>query len=407
MKNILLIMPYGSVGGMERLAHTFYTYYKQKGYFVKAVKLICLKSDIIHFGEDELWLSTKDFGEMSPAKRLLFYTKAPLRLRKIIKKYNITHSISFGDMTNMFSSLTATSEFKVASIHALKSAEFQNKTPLNSIFKFGFRSTYKSFDKTVCISQAIAKDLVEECGYKFDNLDVIYNPHPVDTIRQRANEDREVFTKMKIPSGKAIVFVGRLSLQKSPWYLLNAFCLAKQKDPDLHLICIGDGEPRVREYIDRLIEYRNIQDVHFLGRKSNPYPYIEQAGVLALSSFYEGTPNVIVEAIALQTPVVTTKCTEGILELMCVGSHTPEHHEYWIRTEAGLITPGVFNGELSIPSFIAKEFAAEEIALSKALLAVVSGQVDVKNTLNQHDTKLLAKFDLETVATDYLRNQAK
>jgi len=56
-KRILLIIPYGSVGGMERLAFSFYNFYKSLGYYSKAVKFIQLDSDIIHFGEDELFLS--------------------------------------------------------------------------------------------------------------------------------------------------------------------------------------------------------------------------------------------------------------------------------------------------------------------------------------------------------------
>ena len=106
MKSILLIMPYGSVGGMERLAINFYNYYKNNGYTVKAIKIIKLESDIINFGDDELFLSNIDFFEMSFAKRFLFYLKIPFMIRKIIKQNKTSHSIAFGDMANIFSSLT-------------------------------------------------------------------------------------------------------------------------------------------------------------------------------------------------------------------------------------------------------------------------------------------------------------
>src|ERR1041384_141779 len=155
MKNILLIMPYGSVGGMERLALTFYDHYRSLGYKVKAVKFISLPEDIIHFGADEYALSHKDFNRFTFAKRMQFYLKIPKLLRKIIQKEQITHSIAFGDMANTFSSLTFTKEFKIASIHALKSVEFVNQTFLNRIFKLSYKTSYRNFDKVVCISQAI------------------------------------------------------------------------------------------------------------------------------------------------------------------------------------------------------------------------------------------------------------
>ena len=108
MKRILLIMPYGSVGGMERLAISFYNHYKSIGFKVKALKFIKLETDIINFGEDEFYLKGRDFNQMSKTGRLKFYLSAPNSIRKIIKTEKITHSISFGDMANFFSSITFT-----------------------------------------------------------------------------------------------------------------------------------------------------------------------------------------------------------------------------------------------------------------------------------------------------------
>jgi len=86
MRKILLIMPYGSVGGMERLALNFYNQYREDGYEVKAVKIIQLQSDIIHFGTDEIALSTIDFNQMSFLRRFWFYIKIPFILRKLSSK---------------------------------------------------------------------------------------------------------------------------------------------------------------------------------------------------------------------------------------------------------------------------------------------------------------------------------
>ncbi len=127
MKNILLIIPYGGVGGIERLALNFYNHYVSKGYIVKVIKIIQLDSDIIHFGVDEIALSTKDFIKMPFINRLYFYCKIPFLIHKIIKKNKISHSISFGDMTNFFSSLSFTKEYKIGSIHSFKSIEFKEQ----------------------------------------------------------------------------------------------------------------------------------------------------------------------------------------------------------------------------------------------------------------------------------------
>ena len=135
MKNIVLIMPYGSVGGMERLAKNFYSHYTNLGYKVTCIKFIGLKSDIITFGDDERVLSTKDLGELSAISRLFFYLLAPIKIRKILLEVGADYSISFGDMANIFSALTYTNEYKIGSIHALKSVELSSNSIFNKVIR--------------------------------------------------------------------------------------------------------------------------------------------------------------------------------------------------------------------------------------------------------------------------------
>ncbi|MDB4308286.1 glycosyltransferase [Gammaproteobacteria bacterium] len=54
----------------------------------------------------------------------------------------------------------------------------------------------------------------------------------------------------------------------------------------------------------------------FIGFKKNPYPYIKQAKELVLTSDFEGLPTMILEAISLDVPVVTTDCPGGIRDIV-------------------------------------------------------------------------------------------
>ncbi|MCL5127857.1 glycosyltransferase [Algibacter sp. L4_22] len=399
MKRILLIMPYGSVGGMERLALHFYNYYKSKGYHIKAVKFIGLNSDIINFPEDEYILLKKDLSELSSIKRAWFYISAPLKLRKIIKKERISHSIAFGDMANIFSSLTKTDEFKIGSIHALKSVELNSKSIFTKIIKKSYRSIYKNLDKVVCISKAIKKDLIDNCNYKFYNhLEVIYNPHDVDAIRKLSLERIDDPSEKKLFKNDTqnIIFIGRVSHQKSPWHLINAFSLLLKNNENVNLIFIGDGDISVLNYIKKLIIEHHIEShIYFLGRKNNPYKYLKKANVLALSSYYEGTPNVIVEAIALGTPVVSSNCTEGIIELMSLEKHKKSNNN--IVVEAGIITPNLYKGFLGFPKN--NDYTEEERQMAIALQQALNKKSEFVGQIN---SKLLEKFDLEFVSKQYL-----
>jgi glycosyltransferase involved in cell wall biosynthesis len=393
-------MPYGSVGGMERLAFTFYQHYKSLGYNVKAVKIIKLDNDIINFGEDEYHLSSIDFAGRSSLNRMVLYFRAPRLIRKIIRQNDITHSISFGDMANTFSSLTFTNEFKIGSIHALKSVEFVSKSIFNRIFKLSYKTSYRYFDKVVCISSAIKSDLIENCGFRFvDKLEVIYNPHNIETINRMAIEPLETAHEEQLFATPVVIFIGRLSMQKSPWHLIKAFALLLKKESDATLVFIGDGDKIVESYIAELTYFLNIEDrVKFLGRKDNPYKYLKRSRVLALSSYYEGTPNVIVEAMGLAVPVVTSLCTEGILELMSLRKR--DFIARKIYTEAGIVTPNFYKGSLRIPE--ERDFTLEEQIMAEALQEVL-GQSQYKTGLQEQLKDLLVKFDLEEVAQHYLQ----
>lgn len=401
MKSILLIMPYGSVGGMERLALTFYNHYKAKGYTVKAVKLIKLETDIINFGKDEYFLSDKDFSSLSPLKRILFYLNAASKIKKIIKREKVSHSIAFGDMANIFSSLTFTKDYKIGSIHALKSVELNNNSYFTKLIKLSYRSCYKYLDKVVCISKAIKEDMINECNFKFpEKLKIIYNPHDVQKLEKMSGEIIDDKHELEIFKKKTIIFIGRLSVQKSPWHLINALN-DLLKTNDANLIFIGDGDQMILDHLNMLINKYKISDkVFFFGRKGNPYKYIKKADVLVLSSHYEGTPNVIVEAIAVGTPVVTSYCTEGVIELM--STKTYEEADKNIEMEAGIVTPNLYKGVLGIPK--ENNFTVEEKKLSEALALVLSNN-DYKNKLQENRNKLLKKFDVNIISDQYLNNQ--
>jgi glycosyltransferase involved in cell wall biosynthesis len=397
MKRILLIIPSGGVGGIERLAINFYHFYKEKGYFVKVLKVIKQPSDIVNFGEDELCLSDKDFIEMKKINRLLFYLKSPYHLRKIIKKYKFTDTLGFGDMPNIFSSLTFTNEHKIVSLHALKSVELSNNSFLSKLSRIAYKTSYRYLDKVVCISQAIKTDLINNCDFRFkDKLEVIYNPHNINQIEELSKVPLENAVELSLFDKKTILFLGRLTLQKAPWHLLKSFALLNNKE--VNLLFVGDAVPEVQNYLDQLIaEYNLSSNVFFLGRKSNPYQYLTKATVLALSSYYEGTPNVIVESIAVDVPIVSSNCTDGIIELMSVAK--AEQKGDFIETESGIITPNFFKGKLFLPDTV--DFLEEEQIFAKALELVLNDS-SYKNSLVANKEKLLQKVDLESVAMKYL-----
>jgi colanic acid/amylovoran biosynthesis glycosyltransferase len=121
------------------------------------------------------------------------------------------------------------------------------------------------------------------------------------------------------PGEPKFVCVGRLSAQKGQLILLDAFSRLTEKHPRCRLVLAGDGE--MRPIIEERIRRLGLQDcVRITGWISSAQVREELLGAraLVLPSFQEGLPVVIMEAMALRRPVISTYIA-GIPELVVPG----------------------------------------------------------------------------------------
>ena len=63
--------------------------------------------------------------------------------------------------------------------------------------------------------------------------------------------------------------------------------------------------------IEKLERAKNIQNIEFLGKKSNPYPYLKKSDCLIMSSDFEGYPVVFIESMILGKPIITTNVSDS------------------------------------------------------------------------------------------------
>ena len=69
------------------------------------------------------------------------------------------------------------------------------------------------------------------------------------------------------------------------------------------------GENEIKLKI--LLQNKLDKKVKFLGYKNNPLKYIKQADILILSSIFEGSPNILIEALFLKKYIISTNCPTG------------------------------------------------------------------------------------------------
>jgi glycosyltransferase involved in cell wall biosynthesis len=111
-----------------------------------------------------------------------------------------------------------------------------------------------------------------------------------------------------------VLFVGRFARIKAPFTLLKAFMLTRERVPNARLVLLGGG--KLKSSIQRFVSRNALETcVSVTNGSTDPRSHYRQAWVFALSSKREASPNVILEAMASELPIVAPR-VGGIPELV-------------------------------------------------------------------------------------------
>lgn len=175
------------------------------------------------------------------------------------------------------------------------------------------RYAYPWADGVVAVSAGVADDLARVIALPRESIKVIYNPVVGEDTLSRANAplDHPWFAPGEPP---VILSVGRLTALKDFSVLLRAFASVRKRRP-ARLMILGEGE--LRPELETLVYQLAIgADVALPGFQANPLVYMRRAALFVLSSRSEGLPNVLIQAMACGTPVVSTDCPSGPAEIL-------------------------------------------------------------------------------------------
>ena len=181
------------------------------------------------------------------------------------------------------------------------------------------RRTYLQADAIVAISHGVADDLMRSVGIPRAAITVLHNPTLTPDLAARIAEPVE--HPWFVPGGPPVLLsVGRLAPQKDHPTLLRAFARLRQRRP-ARLMIAGKGSPKHIDRVYQLAAELGVRaDVEVLGFLPNPLPYMARATLFVLSSRFEGFSNVVLEALACGTPVVSTDCPSGPREILDDGA---------------------------------------------------------------------------------------
>ena len=230
-----------------------------------------------------------------------------IKFLKLIREIKPAFVFSFLFRSNHFNAI-ASCIFKYRCILSERS---NTNGRINGRFKYFKKRLVKAIfaksDAIVCVSGGVGECLINDYSIDSSKIQLLNNPYDHNELISLSKLNNDTcFTK------EYIVAVGRLVKTKGFDDLIIAFSKANIAC-DLKILGQGPELERLKE----IATNNGVRDrVEFCGFQKNPHPYISNSTLFVLSSYLEGFPNALVEAMTLSKPVIASNCTDGPKEIL-------------------------------------------------------------------------------------------
>ena len=357
MKKVLLIVPALHQGGFEKVcvatARLLQPYYQV---MIAIFDSRDIDYDIKGIPVADLRLPSRP----GKAAKVINVIKRGLKLKMLMKKEHIDIAYSFGPTANF------------ANIASGGRAE--KWFGIRSYMDMGHPGQIKLFckyaDRVICCSDIICREIRER--YRCSKAVTLNNPFDIQEVHALSEKEE---AELPWSEGRILVSMGREDAVKGYWHLLKSFSLVHQRFPDTKLMIIGMGE--FRHYKELAQNLGIGEDVCFTGLKKNPYPYLKKGSLYVLTSYYEGFPNAMVEAMAMGIPVIATDCMTGPREIL--------------EDQYGILIPNMSQAE----DFDPQNITEEEKNLAREIISLLENREKMEH---YHDMSLkrAAEYTVES-----------
>lgn len=315
---VLVISPSLGIGGREKIAINTVRSFENLGYHTILVFFQHRDTEYYFQGE---WINLNIPAQKNAFGRIIAQLRRAVRLLRLRKRYNAQLVFSLGEaanIANVLSSFTHRGKTIIA-IHGF------GEVKRNLINSFVFRKA----DRSVCIAQDMRYQLLRLYP-KLHNTVVIENGYEFQTVVSSVD-------KRKTPCELHLISMGRLTQVKGFEQLIKSVASLRRRIPGTQLTLVGDGEQKTM--LTALARQLGIEEsVHFVGFQADPFPLLREADIYALTSYAEGFPNALIEALNCGLPIVAADCRSGPREILSA-VYTPDpvraikHEKYGVLVE--------------------------------------------------------------------------
>lgn len=312
-KQLSVLMSFSGAGGVERMMVNLIT---EMAGQLEQIDLLLLKANSPHLNElpdnvNVIQLKSKHSLLAIPEIAEYLKTKRPEAMlvakdragraalrAKVIAKVDTRICIRLG--TNLSEALK----------HKNRLNRWLRTTPM--------RRVYKKAEKVIAVSEGVRKDTLAITNLQADKVRVVRNPVITKKLEYGAKQPCP-HAWLEQDLEPVIIGSGRLSKQKDFVTLLHAFNKVNQKQ-SARLIILGEGA--MRQELTELTEKLGLTErVLMPGFQENPHAWVSRADLFVLSSRWEGSPNVLSEALAHGVQCVATRCPSGPEEVLAEGKY--------------------------------------------------------------------------------------
>jgi glycosyltransferase involved in cell wall biosynthesis len=323
LKRIAFLLPDLSIGGAQRIAVNLLKGFENLNI---PLDLVVASSEGLLAQEISSNIRLVNLNVQLDALRLKEVARTIVPLKRYLQeekpKALIAHFYTFNIVATIACKLAQFSGALILVEHTSHKISYEK-----NIRSYGLREkilpllrswTYPWASHIIAVSKGLAQDLEVDLRLPRGKIKVIYNPVISEDLLSKAAEtvSHRWFPIDKTP---VILAVGRFAKEKDYKTLIRAFAQVRLST-NARLIILGDGPERPQ--LINLIHQLELDDsIDMPGFVSNPYAYISRSSLLVISSYREGLPTVLIESLALETPVVSTDCPNGPTEILDNGKY--------------------------------------------------------------------------------------